>query len=117
MNYSAMTESAIHAELGRRLRRLRLNRNVTQHDLARKAGVSRSAVQSIERGDDSTLGSLLRLLRALDALDQLDALLPDPGISPLQLARLQGKRRQRATGSRGGRGDRDGDDAGPREGS
>ncbi len=108
MNFSAMTDPAILAELGRRLRRLRLNRDVTQIDLAARAGVSRSVVQSIERGDDATLGSLLRVLRALGALDQLDAFLPDPGISPLQLARLRGRRRQRASGSRGSaRGDQD----------
>ena len=101
MDFSIMTESTILAELGRRLRRQRLNSNITQIDLANKAGVSRSVVQSLERGEDATLGSLLRLLRALDLLDQLDAFLPDPGISPLQLVRLQGKRRQRATGSRG----------------
>jgi putative transcriptional regulator len=42
----------------------------------------------------------LRVLRALDVLDQLDAFLPDPGISPLQLVRMQGRERQRASGRR-----------------
>ena len=40
-------------------------------------------------------------LRALDQLENLDALLPEPGLSPLQLAKLKGKTRQRASGSRG----------------
>jgi hypothetical protein len=41
---------------------------------------------------------MIAILRELDALDNLDAFLPDPGISPLQIAKMQGKKRQRASG-------------------
>jgi len=101
MNLSAMSDMAVLKELGERLRRHRLNLDITQQDLARKAGVARSLVQRIERGHPCTLDGWLRVLRVLGVLDQLDAFLPDPGISPLQLARLQDRERQRATGSRG----------------
>ena len=101
MNLSAMSDMAVLKELGERLRRHRLNLDITQQVLARNAGVARSLVQRIERGQPCTLDGWVRVLRVLGVLDQLDAFLPDPGISPLQLARLQDREPQRATGSRG----------------
>jgi putative transcriptional regulator len=106
MNLSVMNDAAVLTELGERLRRHRLNLDITQDDLAEKAGVARSVVQKIEQGEPCMLDGWLRVLRALGALDQLDAFLPDPGISPLQLARLQNRERRRATGRRGGGGER-----------
>jgi hypothetical protein len=47
------------------------------------------------------LGNLIRILRSLGKIDQLDALLPEPGISPLELARFSGRHRKGASGRRG----------------
>lgn len=47
------------------------------------------------------MATLLAVLRALGRLESLDGFLPEPEISPIQLAELKGKRRQRATGDRG----------------
>ena len=41
--------------------------------------------------------TFIQILRALDALEELDSLLPEPGISPLQLAKMKGKVRRRAS--------------------
>ena len=92
-----MSDKAILAELGSRLKRLRLERNVSQQDLADAAGVHRTTVSEVERGASTSLLTLIQMLRALDSLDQLDAMLPAPGPSPLELARLQGRRRRRAS--------------------
>ena len=97
-----MSDVAVMKELGERVRRHRLNLDVTQMKLAEKAGVSRTVVQKIEQGEKCLLDGWLRVLRALGVLDQLDAFLPAPGISPLQLVRLQDRERQRASGQRGG---------------
>jgi putative transcriptional regulator len=102
METGVMTEDSILREIGERLRRERLNRNLTQAVLAERAGVSRIVVQRLEQGAGSTLGGLIAVLRAMGLLGQLDAFLPDPGPSPIQLARLQGRTRERATGRRGG---------------
>lgn len=100
MDLTQLSEEAIRQEIGRRLRRQRLNQNVSQVALATRSGVSRAAVQGVEGGADCTLTTLIRLLRGLGVLDQLDLFLPDPGISPIQIARLQGKVRQRASAPR-----------------
>ncbi len=98
MNFEAMSELAVLAELGRRVQIQRLNANLSQAEVAVKAGVSRRALQNLESGRACTLSLLIRVLRVLGLLGQLDAFLPEPGPSPIQLARLKGRERQRASG-------------------
>lgn len=100
MDFRVMSDKAILEELGARLRRQRLNQDITQKELAEKAAVSRTVIQKMEQGEEVVVAGLIRVMRALNLLDQLDNFLPDPGISPIQLARLQGKERQRASGDR-----------------
>jgi len=101
VNYAAMSDDAIMTEAGSRIARERLNRNVTQNDLAAKAGVARKVVQAVEAGRGCSLENMIRILRALNRLDQLDSFLPEAELSPLQLAKLRGRERVRATGRRG----------------
>ncbi len=100
------TESAILDELGHRLARVRLERNLTSAELAAAAGVGAATLVRLEGGKGANLTSLIRVLRALGMLDELDALIPEQSISPLESARneLQGerRRRQRASGRRAG---------------
>jgi DNA-binding XRE family transcriptional regulator len=100
MNFEAMSEKAVLEELGRRIQAQRLNVNLAQAEVARKAGVSRRALQNLENGRVCTLSLLIRVLRAMGKLSQLDAFLPEPGLSPIQLAKLKGRERQRAFVSR-----------------
>ncbi len=100
MKFISKNNSEVLKEIGARIRRERLNQNTTQETLARRAGVSRRVVLDLEAGKGCGLNSFIEILRSLRKLDQLDAFLPDPGISPLQLAKLRGRERQRATGRR-----------------
>ena len=100
VNIEAMTDRAVLEELGRRVQSQRLNANLAQAEVAQKAGVSRRALQNLESGRVCTLSLLIRVLRALGKLGQLDTLLPEPGPSPLQLAKLKGRERQRASARR-----------------
>ncbi|MCE5261979.1 MAG: helix-turn-helix domain-containing protein [Deltaproteobacteria bacterium] len=102
MNFDAMSDKAILAELGERLSRRRLNRNMTQEELAVASGVARRLVQRLEGGRGCSLENLMRILRALGMLGQLDAFLPEAAISPLQMAKTRGRERLRASGRRGG---------------
>ncbi len=99
MDYYSMSDRAILREIGRRLRRRRLDRNLTQQALADTAGISRPTVSDIERGAPAGVLTLIQVLRALGGLEELDAFVPDPGLSPLALAKLKGKERQRASRS------------------
>lgn len=100
MNANAMSDKAVLGEIGRRIQMQRLNLNIAQTALALKAGISRRALQNLENGRVCTLALLIRVLRAMGKLDAMDAFLPEPGLSPLQLARLRGRERKRAGGHR-----------------
>ncbi len=97
MNYFSMTDNAIADELGKRLRLLRIKKNLTQEELAQKTMLSPSTIKSIEKGHGK-LRTLIAVLRELDALNDLDAFIAEQTISPLQLAKMSGKKRQRASG-------------------
>lgn len=97
MSIYGMSDRAIVREIGRRLKKHRLRRNLTQRRLADRAGVSRPTISDLERGKPFEVLTLIRVLRALRSLEAIDAFLPDPGISPLQLAKMRGKERQRAS--------------------
>jgi len=100
-----MSDEAIEKEIGRRFRALRLRKNLTQQELAERALLSVNAIKNLESGR-ARLSTAIAVLRELNALDNLSAFIPDPGPSPLQLAKLQGKKRQRASGKHGGKKER-----------
>ncbi|MBT0585583.1 helix-turn-helix transcriptional regulator [Alteromonas oceanisediminis] len=93
------TAAALAEELGERLKQARLNRDLTQSEVAALAGVARKTVLNAEKGKVQ-LDILIAILMALDLTEQLDLFLPKQPVSPLQLAKLQGKKRQRASGKR-----------------
>jgi len=92
-----MTDQAVLAELGDRFSRLRLQRNLTQAQLAREAGVSKRTVIRLESGESSQVTNLIRVVRALGLLGNLDAFVPPPLSSPLAQLRSQKKERRRAS--------------------
>jgi transcriptional regulator with XRE-family HTH domain len=94
------TDSAVLQELGSRLRRTRLERNLSQASLAEEAGIGRVTLQRIEEGKSPSLVNLIRVLRALDAFDGLDRLIAEPSPSPLAELNRRGRRRQRAGSTR-----------------
>ena len=84
-----LTTPQIEQELGRRLKRRRLELNLSQEGAALHSGLSRRTITAVEHGQGATLATLIDLLRALDAVDILEDVLPDPGPSPLAMARLR----------------------------
>jgi len=66
------SDTAALEELGRRIARHRLNRNLTQEALATEAGISTPTLQRMERGRPSQTSSLVRVLRALDLIGKQD---------------------------------------------
>lgn len=98
MDFFSMSDKALLALLGERVHRQRLNQDMTQAELAKHAGVARIVAQRLENGLGCKLENLIRILRALRLLEQLETFLPEPGLSPVQLAKLKGYERQRASG-------------------
>lgn len=91
-----LSDAAVSRELGDRLRRLRLRRNLDQHQLADEAGIGRATLQRLEEGEPANMVTLLRILRALGLLEGLNQLVPEPVPSPIEELERQGRQRQRA---------------------
>lgn len=101
MEVLTKSPAALTEELGERLRQARLNGDLTQAEVAERAGVSRKIVLNAEKGK-AQLESFVAIMLALNLTEQLDLFLPKPQVSPVQLIKLQGKKRQRASGLRKG---------------
>jgi len=97
-----VSDEALLVELGTRLERARLDIDMTQARLAEEAGVSKSTVERLEKGHSVQLSNLIRILRVLGLLKNLDDLVPPVGPRPVELLEMQGKQRQRASGTRKG---------------
>lgn len=95
------TDDAILRELGGRLTIIRLDRNLTQAQLAEQAGVSLRTVGRLESGSVATqLSGFIRVCRVLDLLDRFELFLPEPVPGPITQLKQRGKKRQRASSAR-----------------
>lgn len=94
----SMSDKALAAHIGTFIKHHRMEQNRTQEALATAAGISRSTLSLLERGETVTVATLIRVIRMLDQLTVLNAFSVRQTISPLALAKLQRKKRQRARG-------------------
>ncbi len=94
-----MSNGSVAAELGSRIEQLRLERNLTQQEVADEVGLSRVSYARLEKGE-AKLINVIAVLRVFDQLQLLDQAIPASVFSPLEQLKLQGSKRQRATGNR-----------------
>lgn len=95
------TDAAILSELGGRLAQARLERNLTQAQLAEQAGVSKRTVERLESGSVATqMSGFIRLCRVLNLVERFELLVPEPMPSPVEQLKLRGRKRQRASARR-----------------
>lgn len=99
MSFNNMSFVAIAEELGNRLKDARLNADLTQSELASRTGLNRKTILNAEKGQVQ-LKNMVAILASMDMTEQLNMFLPTQSISPLQLAKLKGKERQRASKSK-----------------
>ncbi len=75
--------------MGERLAKIRLDRNLTQAQLATQAGVSKRTVERLEAGAVATqLSGFIRVCRVLDLIERFDLLVPEPVPSPVAQLKL-----------------------------
>lgn len=100
--WPSMSDKALVGHIGAFVRHHRMEQNKTQDELAHAAGISRSTLSLLERGEAVTLGTLIQVVRVLDQLQVMEAFVVEQRISPLAMARMQKEKRQRARGKKGG---------------
>jgi transcriptional regulator with XRE-family HTH domain len=81
-------------QLGKAVRRLRLERDIDQQTVCELAGVSRHALRNLELGRGATVATLVSVVDALGGSEWLDALCPPVTVSPMALLRLEKKLQQ-----------------------
>src|SRR5277367_87658 len=92
------TDGVVLHELGERLARIRLDRNLTQAQLATACGVSKRTVERLEAGTVGTqLSGFIRVCRALNVIERFDLLVPEPLSSPVEQLKMAGRKRRRAS--------------------
>lgn len=94
-----MSDTALVQFIGRFVKAKRMELNKTQEKLAHAAGISRSTLSLLEKGETVTLATLIQVLRVLDQLPVLQAFAVQQTVSPIQLAKLEQKKRKRASGN------------------
>jgi transcriptional regulator with XRE-family HTH domain len=95
VNYLAMTDGALLQHIGTFVRNKRIERQLTQDELATSAGISRSTLSLLERGEPVLLPTLIQVLRMLDQLHVMDVFAVSDRVSPLILAKLEREKPKR----------------------
>lgn len=99
-NWDSMNDKALAEHIGAFVKHHRMEQNKTQDVLANAAGISRSTLSLLERGETVTLATLIQVLRVLDQLHVMEAFSVQQTISPLALAKMERDKRKRAGGKK-----------------
>lgn len=100
MQFYEMTNNQILKEIGSRIKRKRLNKNMSQEDLASRSGLSRRTISLAESNGCVGLKVIICILRVFKSLEDIDLLFPEESLSPIELLKLRGSARKRASSSK-----------------
>jgi transcriptional regulator with XRE-family HTH domain len=95
-----MNDKALAEQIGAFIKHHRMEQNQTQDVLANAAGISRSTLSLLERGETVNLATLIQVLRVLDQLHIMEVFTVQQTISPLALAKMEKNKRKRASAKR-----------------
>ena len=85
IEWASMSDKALAEYIGIFVRHHRMEQNKTQSELSTAAGISRSTLSLLERGETVTVATLIQVLRVLDQLSVLGAFEVRDTLSPLAL--------------------------------
>lgn len=91
----ALTDNAILVQIGAKLKGSRIERNLSQKDLAAACGLSAFSISQMENGHNTSLLSLIMVLRALNRLEILEELLRERPMSPVAMSEYLKKHPER----------------------
>jgi len=103
IKWQSMSDDALAKQVGLFLKNHRLEQNKTQEMVATAAGISRSTLSLLEKGESVTLATLIQVLRVLDQLQVMEVFEIQESVSPLALAKAEKEKRKRASGKEKGR--------------
>ena len=97
------SNAAIMSELGTRLKQQRASLNMDQKTLAYESGVPLRTLSRLENGHGVSFEAVIKIMRVLGLLGRLDLMVPELGLSPVQIAKSKVRKiRVRAGANRRG---------------
>ncbi len=87
--FNLLSSQRICIELGERIKRFRLGKNLSQAQLAHMTQASLSSVRRLEAQGQGSLEFLVRVMQALQAVAQLESLFEEPAQTIAQVERDQ----------------------------
>lgn len=90
-NMDFVSDKMYLERIGNFIKLQRQNQHKSQDQLAKDAGVSRSTLSLLERGENVRIDSLIQVLRMLNSLHILDQFNVQEQISPIEYAKLKKK--------------------------
>ena len=96
INWYSISDNALLNLIGQFIQDTRLQQNKSQLQTAAAAGIDRSTLSQVEKGNGGTILTLIQILRVLGQLEVLKAFEVERKVSPIQLARLEQNKRRRA---------------------
>lgn len=94
------TDSEIMAEIGKRLKRYRIDSGFSQTELADRTGISAKTISNLEDGMQGNMLTLIRVLRALKLLDNLELIAPNQDDRPVDFLYYNERAPQRVSRNR-----------------
>ena len=95
-----MNDIALQKMIGEFIKHNRLNQNKSQSEVAKTANISRSTLSLLERGENTSLSTLIQVMRVLGILYLFENFEVTTEISPIEYAKMKKKERQRASGNK-----------------
>ncbi len=97
INLQQLSDLALLELIGNKIRQVRLSQNRNQEEVANAAGISRSTLSLLERGEVTRTDSLIQVLRVLNSLHLLQNFEIHDEVSPLEYLKLKKKQRKQAS--------------------
>jgi len=95
--WNLISDKGLLEVIGNFIKWHRLNQNKTQDEVAESAGISRSTLSLLERGEKVRIDSFIQVIRVLDLLYIMDIFKIEQEISPIEYAKLKKKQRKQAS--------------------
>ncbi len=92
-----MSDNSLLQMIGHFIKSHRLEQNRSQDIVATEAGISRSTLSLLEKGEKVKTDTLIKVLRVLNLLYIMDIFKVEQQISPLEYAKLKKKERKYAS--------------------
>ena len=98
-----LSDTQLGKRIGKKLKAIRLKRNITQQSLAEASSISLSSVKKVENGEIGSFDTLLRILRTLGMLESISALFEEEQLSPSEYYEMVNKAKKQSRKRAAGR--------------